>query len=63
MTFNNYVCFLRSIKEKRIIGIIANLSVQNNILKQAEKKGFCVMALGDGLMDLVNSKSFKPKEW
>ena len=55
--------FFPEYKNKRIIGFIASLSVQENILKQAEKKGFYVMALGDDLMDLVNSKDFKPKEW
>ena len=32
-------------------------------LKYAEKSGFLVLAVGDALMEVKNTKGFKPKEW
>jgi hypothetical protein len=50
-------------KDKKIIGVLATLYPDENIIKYAEKTGFLVLGLGDWLMELKNSKDFKPKEW
>jgi hypothetical protein len=46
-----------------LIGILASLSVDQDILKQAEETGFVVLATGDELMDIINSPGFVPKRW
>jgi len=46
-----------------LIGILASLSVDQDILKQAEETGFVVLATGDELMDIMNSPGFVPKRW
>jgi hypothetical protein len=46
-----------------LIGILTSLSVDQEILKQAEETGFVVLATGDNLMDMMNSPGFVPKRW
>ena len=50
-------------KKHKIIGILASLYVDESIIKRAEKVGFSVLAVGDQLMEVRNTKGFKPKEW
>lgn len=50
-------------KKYKIIGILASLYVDESIIKRAEKVGFLVLAAGDQLMEVRNTKGFKPKEW
>jgi len=50
-------------KKHKIIGILASLYVDESIIKRAEKIGFVVLAVGDQLMEVRNTKGFKPKEW
>ncbi len=38
-------------------------SVAESVIKYAEKLGFLVIAVGDKLMEIRNSKGFRPKEW
>lgn len=38
-------------------------SVAERVIKYAEKSGFLVIAVGDKLMEVRNSKGFLPKEW
>ena len=55
--------FFPEYEGKRIIGILASLYVDEGALKYAEKSGFLVLAVGDALMEVKNTKGFKPKEW
>ena len=50
-------------KKHKIIGILASLYVDESIIKRAEKVGFLALAVGDQLMEVRNTKGFKPKEW
>ena len=49
--------------DKKLIGILATLRIDEGVLKYAEKTGFLVLAVGEKLMEVKNSKDFKPKEW
>ena len=55
--------FFPEYEGKKIIGILASLYVDEGALKYAEKSGFLVLAVGDALMEIKNTKGFKPKEW
>ncbi len=55
--------FYPEYKEKKLIGVLATLRVDENVLRYAEKTGFLVLAVGDELMEVKNTKGFKPKEW
>ncbi|MDN3514960.1 MAG: hypothetical protein NG747_11235 [Candidatus Brocadia sp.] len=50
-------------KGKKIVGILASLFVDESVIRYAEKSGFFVLAVGDKLMEVKNTKGFKPKEW
>ena len=49
--------------DKRIIGVLASLSVDKGFISLAGKEGFYVLGAGEHLMDIMNSEGFKPKEW
>jgi hypothetical protein len=49
--------------EKKVIGMLATLKVEESVLRYAEKQGFLVIAVGDQLMEVKNTPGFKPKEW
>lgn len=55
--------FFPEYKEKKVVGIMASLFVDESVIRYAEKSGFLVIAVGDKLMEVMNSKGFKPKEW
>lgn len=55
--------FFPEYEGKKIIGILASLYVDEGALKYAEKSGFLVFAVGEALMEIKNTKGFKPKEW
>ncbi len=55
--------FFPEYKEKKIIGIIASLYLDESIITYAEKSGLFALAVGEDLMEVKNSKGFKPKEW
>jgi len=58
-----YRDFFPEYEGKKIIGILASLYVDESVIKYAEKAGFLVFAVGDALMEVKNTKGFKPKEW
>ncbi|HHT9110369.1 MAG TPA: hypothetical protein ACFYDZ_04315, partial [Candidatus Brocadiaceae bacterium] len=60
MAFRN---FFPEYKDKKIIGMLASSSINENVLAYAEKCGLLVLAIGDSLMEIKNTKGFKPKEW
>ncbi|MCR4321897.1 MAG: hypothetical protein NUV74_16375 [Candidatus Brocadiaceae bacterium] len=55
--------FFPEYEGKKIIGILASLYVDESVIKYAEKAGFLVFAVGEALMEVKNTKGFKPKEW
>jgi hypothetical protein len=55
--------FFPESREKKLIGILATLRVEENVLKHAEKEGLLVLGVGDQLLEVKNTKGFKPKEW
>jgi len=55
--------FFPEYREKKLIGILATLRVEENVLKLAEKQGLLVLAVGDQLLEVKNTHGFKPKEW
>ena len=50
-------------EKNKIIGVLASLYVDENVIGYAERSGFLVLAVGDKLMEVMNTKGFKPKEW
>jgi hypothetical protein len=50
-------------RERRLIGSVATLYVDQSLVTYASKKGVLVLAVGDELMDVMNPKGFKPKEY
>jgi hypothetical protein len=55
--------FFSEYKKNKIIGILASLYVDESVIRLAEKVGFLVLSIGDKLMEVRNTKGFKPKEW
>ncbi len=55
--------FFPEYEGKKIIGVLASLYVDESVIKYAEKAGFLVFAVGEALMEVKNTKGFKPKEW
>ena len=55
--------FFPEYKKNKVIGILASLYADEGVIRYAEKSGFLVLAAGDKLMEIKNSKGFKPKEW
>jgi len=55
--------FFPEYEDKKIIGMVASLYVDDSVLKYAEKNGLIVLAVGDQIMEIKNTKGFKPKEW
>lgn len=55
--------FFSEYKGKKVVGILASLSVDESAIRYAESAGFFVLTVGDKLMEIKNSKGFKPKEW
>ncbi len=46
-----------------LVGILASLAVEKNVLAYAEKQGFLVLAVGDELMEIKNRPDFEPRRW
>ena len=55
--------FFPEYEGKKIIGVLSSLYVDESVIKYAEKAGFLVFAVGEALMEIKNTKGFKPKEW
>jgi len=47
--------------EKKFIGVIASLYVEENLVRQGEKLGLVVLGFGEELMDVLNRPGFVPK--
>ncbi len=55
--------FFPEYHDKKIVGILATLTIDDSVLTYAEKKGFLILAVGDEIMEVKNSKEFQPKYW
>jgi Sec-independent protein translocase protein TatA len=55
--------FLPQYADRPLIGLLAKLSVDESVLRYAEKTGFIVLATGDRVMEIKNSPGFEPKRW
>ncbi len=50
-------------RKKKIIGVLASLYIDEGVIKYAESAGFLVLSVGDQVMEVKNTKGFRPKEW
>ncbi len=48
---------------KKIIGAIASLYVDDNLVRYGERLGLIVLGFGEDVMDVLNSDGFQPKIW
>ena len=46
-----------------VVGLLATLSVDDSVLRYAERNGFLVAAIGEQLMELKNRPGFEPRRW
>jgi predicted RNase H-like nuclease (RuvC/YqgF family) len=46
-----------------VVGLLATLSVDDSVLRHAERNGFLVAAIGEELMELKNRPGFEPRRW
>ncbi|KJR43219.1 hypothetical protein MCHI_000887 [Candidatus Magnetoovum chiemensis] len=49
--------------DKQLIGILASLGIDDDVLKYAEETGYMVLGIGLDLMEIKNTKGFEPKRW
>lgn len=63
MDIQKFRNFFPEYEKNKIIGVLASLYVDENVIRYAERSGFLVLAVGDKLMEVMNTKGFKPKEW
>jgi hypothetical protein len=49
--------------ERKMIGSLATLYVDESLVKRASRKGIIVLAVGDELMDVMNEPGFRPAEF
>ncbi|MCB2264228.1 MAG: hypothetical protein LGR52_15010, partial [Candidatus Thiosymbion ectosymbiont of Robbea hypermnestra] len=50
-------------KARPVVGILASLFVEENVLTYAERQGFLVLAVGEEIMEIKNRPGFEPKRW
>ncbi|MGO8880753.1 MAG: hypothetical protein ACLQMS_14760 [Desulfomonilaceae bacterium] len=50
-------------KNRKFIGSLATLYVDDSLVKHASRKGIIVLAVGDELMDVMNEPGFRPAEF
>jgi hypothetical protein len=50
-------------KDRKIIGSLATLYVDDSLIKYASREGVIILAVGDELMDIKNESGFKPSEF
>ena len=68
--FDNFISEISALRESfpeydalPLVGILASLGVENNVLRYAERHGFLVIAVGDKLMKIKNRPEFEPRRW
>ena len=55
--------FFPEYTDKKIVGAIASLYVDENLVRLGEKLGLVVLGFGDDVMQVLNSAEFKPAEF
>lgn len=49
--------------DKKVIGSVASLYVNENLVQYGERLGLIVLGFGEGVMDVLNGTDFQPKEF
>ena len=55
--------FFPEYAERRFIGAIASLYVDESVVRYGQKQGLLVLGLGEDLMDVLNDPGFEPREF
>ena len=55
--------FFPEYADKKIVGAIASLYVDENLVRLGEKLGLVVLGFGDDVMQVLNSSGFRPAEF
>ena len=55
--------FFPEYADKRVIGIMASLYIDESLVRYGERQGLIVLGFGEDLMDVLNSSGFVPKAW
>ncbi len=55
--------FFPEYADKKFIGAVASLHVDESVVRRGEKLGVLVLGFGEGVMDVLNSPGFTPKEF
>ena len=55
--------FFPEYADKKIVGAIASLYVDENLVRLGEKLGLIVLGFGDDVMQVLNSRGFQPAEF
>lgn len=50
-------------RNKKLIGIMASLYIDESVMTYAERKGFLVLGIGMEIMEIKNRADFEPKIW
>lgn len=53
--------FFPEVADKRIVGAIASLYVDESLVRFGERNGLIVLGFGQDVMDVLNSPSFSPR--
>ena len=48
---------------RRVVGALASFYVDPSLVRAGERQGFLMLGLGRGLMEILNSPDFKPREF
>lgn len=48
---------------RRVFGSLASFYIEPSLVLAAEREGLLVFGLGTGLLEVLNSRSFKPREF
>jgi hypothetical protein len=55
--------FFPEYADKKVVGAIASLYVDESLVRYGEKLGVIVLGFGEDVMEVLNSPNFKPKTW
>jgi len=55
--------FFPDYQNKKLIGIMASLYIEESVLTYAERNGFLVLGVGMEIMEIKNRADFEPKIW
>ena len=68
--FDNFISEISALRESfpeydalLLVGILAGLAVEDSVLRNAERHGFLVIAVGDQLLEIKNRPEFEPRRW